>query len=102
MKPVAVTEALTARVDTDGNASSIPGCRLVTSKSSAQLRLHVEQHPDEHFAAALPKLDALCDAFQRATGWELRHEQSPGGLGEVWSTTIDGCGAMTLTSWPDR
>jgi phosphoserine phosphatase RsbU/P len=79
-------------VDTDGIDFSIPGCRLVTSKSSTQLRLHVEQHPDEHFAAALPKLDALCDAFQRATGWELRHEQSPGGLGEVWSTTIDGCG----------
>jgi phosphoserine phosphatase RsbU/P len=79
-------------VNTDGKGSSFPGCRLVSSKSSSQLRLHVEQHPDEQLSAAPPKLGPLCDAFQRATGWELRHEQSPGGLGEVWSTTIDGCG----------
>jgi serine phosphatase RsbU (regulator of sigma subunit) len=70
----------------------IPGCRTVTSKSSTQLRLHVEQHPDEQIPAALPQLNKLCHAFQQATGWELRHELSPGCMGEVWSTAIDGCG----------
>ncbi len=64
----------------------------MTSKSSTQLRLHVEQHPDEQAPAGLPQLGPLCNSFQQATGWELRHEKSPGCLGEVWSTTIDGCG----------
>ena len=40
----------------------------------------------------IAQLGPLCRAFEQATGWQLRHEQAPAGLGEVWSTTIDGHG----------
>jgi serine phosphatase RsbU (regulator of sigma subunit) len=64
----------------------------VTSKSKTQLRLHVEQHPDDQALLPIAPLAPLVAAFERATGWQLRLEQTPAGLGETWSTTIDSCG----------
>ena len=64
----------------------------MTSNQATPLRLHVEEHPDEQFASVIPQIAPLLGAFEKATGWQLRYEQSPAGLGEAWSTTIDGHG----------
>ena len=64
----------------------------MTSHQATPLRLHVEEHPDEQFSSAIPQIAPLCSAFEKATGWELRFEQSPAGLGEAWSTTIEAHG----------
>src|SRR5262245_15127338 len=61
----------------------------VTDKSTAHLRLHVEEVPGQP-ALALPQLAPLCRAFEQATGWQRRCEQSPAGLGEAWSMAIGG------------
>ena len=61
----------------------------MTQPSPARLRLHIEDAA-EPSAPALPPLAPLCQAFEQATGWELRVEQSPPGIGEVWSTAIGG------------
>src|SRR3954451_5418630 len=60
----------------------------VSSKSTAQLRLHTEQ-VDEQPSVGLAELDPLCRAFETATGWQLRYEASPVGLGETWATPLD-------------
>src|SRR5439155_23138016 len=65
---------------------------FVTSNQATPLRLHVEEHPDERLSFIAPQIAPLCSAFEKATGWQLRYEQSPAGLGEAWSTTIDGHG----------
>jgi serine phosphatase RsbU (regulator of sigma subunit) len=59
----------------------------VTQPSPARLRLHVEEAA-ETLNPALPPLAPLCQAFEQTTGWELRFEKSPPGIGEVWSTAI--------------
>ncbi len=61
----------------------------MTQPSSARLRLHVEDAA-EPSAPVLPPLAPLCQAFEQATGWDLRVEHSPPGIGEVWSTAIGG------------
>jgi len=66
--------------------------KLVTSHQATPLRLHVEEHPDEQLSSSIPQIAPLCSAFEKATGWELRYEQSPAGLGEAWSTTIEAHG----------
>jgi len=60
-----------------------------SSNQATPLRLHVEEHPDEQLACIIPQIAPLCSAFEKATGWQLRYEQSPAGLGEAWSTTIE-------------
>jgi sigma-B regulation protein RsbU (phosphoserine phosphatase) len=62
----------------------------VTKKTTTQLRLHVEQHPDEQAPLPISELAPLTHAFEQATRWQLRYEQRPAGPGEVWSTTIEG------------
>jgi sigma-B regulation protein RsbU (phosphoserine phosphatase) len=64
----------------------------VTNPSPAHLRLHVEENAGESLAPPVVQLAPLLQAFEQATGWQLRYEQSPAGLGEVWSTTITGGG----------
>ena len=64
----------------------------MTSNQATPLRLHVEEHPDEQLACIIPQIAPLCSAFEKATGWQLRCEQSPAGLGEAWSTTIEAHG----------
>jgi phosphoserine phosphatase RsbU/P len=54
--------------------------------------LHVGERSDEASALSIPQFAPLCSAFERATGWQLRLENSPAGIGEAWSTTIDNCG----------
>ena len=61
--------------------------RHVTDKTTARLKLHVEEIPEQP-ALALPQLAPLCRAFEQATGWQLRYEQSPAGIGEAWSMAI--------------
>jgi serine phosphatase RsbU (regulator of sigma subunit) len=61
----------------------------VTSNQATSLRLHVEEHPDEQLASTIPQIAPLCSAFEKATGWQLRYEQSPAGPGEAWSATIE-------------
>ena len=70
--------------------------------TNSGLRLHVEEQIDEPLALSIAQLGPLLGAFEQATGWELRYEQSPAGLGEVWSTTVDGCGQPhgRLVIWP--
>src|SRR2546427_2094462 len=65
---------------------------FVTSNQATPLRLHIEEHPDQQLSCVIPQIAPLCSAFEKATGWQLRYEQSPAGLGEVWSTTIEGNG----------
>src|SRR5262249_53669407 len=65
-------------------------------KSSAQLRLHVEDLPDEQPLLTPPLLAPVVRAVERLTGWRLSYETTPAGPGEVWSTTIDG-GSGTST-----
>jgi phosphoserine phosphatase RsbU/P len=67
----------------------------VTKKTATQLRLHVEQHPDEQPVLPITQLGSLPSAFEQATGWQLRLEQRPSGPGEVWSTTIQSYGRST-------
>jgi sigma-B regulation protein RsbU (phosphoserine phosphatase) len=67
----------------------------VTKKSAPQLRLHTEECPlvPGTVAEQFPQLAAVCDSFQRATGWQLRYQTSPAELGEVWSAPVpDGRG----------
>jgi phosphoserine phosphatase RsbU/P len=64
----------------------------VTSKSSSKLRLHVEDQAAPRPTPADGPLASLRDAFERATGWELRLEQTPSGFGEAWSTTVESIG----------
>jgi len=64
----------------------------VTNPSPAHLRLHVEEYAGESPAPPVAQLAPLLQAFEQATGWQIRYEQSPAGLGEVWSTTVDGGG----------
>lgn len=62
----------------------------MTSDFTSRLKLHVEEQIEP--PPALPEADIapLAAAFERATGWELRVEQTPCAPGDVWSTTIDG------------
>jgi serine phosphatase RsbU (regulator of sigma subunit) len=62
----------------------------VNNPLPAHLRLHVEERIDEQPTQSAAELTPLLRAFEQATGWQLRYEPSPAGLGEVWSTTIDG------------
>ena len=65
----------------------------MANKSSAHLKLHVEELPAPAPTLAggeLPQLVPLCRAFERATGWQLRCAQFPGELGEAWSAPIPG------------
>jgi sigma-B regulation protein RsbU (phosphoserine phosphatase) len=78
---VTVTDGFPLRSSSDGPT--------VTFESPAHLRLHVEELPDEGPVLELPQLGPLVAAFEQATGWLLRYQQSPSGLGEVWSTTIE-------------
>ena len=74
---------------------------IVTKKSAAHLRLHVENPPADEpnlAAAGFPQLAALSRAFERTTGWQLRHQASPGGMGEAWSAPIEGGGRLALFS----
>jgi serine phosphatase RsbU (regulator of sigma subunit) len=67
----------------------------VTNKSAPQLRLHIEECSPVPVTVAerFPQLAALCDGFQRATGWQLRFQTSPAELGETWSAPVpDGRG----------
>jgi sigma-B regulation protein RsbU (phosphoserine phosphatase) len=67
----------------------------VTNKSAPQLRLHIEECSPVPVTVAerFPQLAALCDGFQRATGWQLRFQSSPAELGETWSAPVpDGRG----------
>ena len=75
--------------------------RHVTSKSTAQLRLHTEQTDDQPGVDA-PELHALCRAFETATGWELKYEKGLVGFGEVWSTPVDGGGRLVLRQGDDQ
>jgi serine phosphatase RsbU (regulator of sigma subunit) len=56
------------------------------------LRLHVEEQVDEPLALAISQLEPLLGAFEQATGWEMRYEQSALCGSEVWSASVDGCG----------
>jgi sigma-B regulation protein RsbU (phosphoserine phosphatase) len=67
----------------------------VTNKSTAQLRLHTEQADDQPGVAAT-EMDALCRAFETATGWELGYETSALGFGETWATQVEGGGRLVL------
>jgi phosphoserine phosphatase RsbU/P len=67
-------------------------CLTVTSNQATPLRLHVEEHPDQQLGCTIPQIGPLCSAFEKATGWQLRYEQSPAGLGEAWSATIEAHG----------
>lgn len=65
----------------------------MTNKSSTHLKLHVEELPAEAPGLAdgeHPQLAAICRAFERASGWQLRYQQAAGDLGEVWSASIPG------------
>ncbi len=65
----------------------------MTNKSSTHLKLHVEELPAEAPGLAdgeHPQLAAICRAFERASGWQLRYQQAAGDLGEVWSAAIPG------------
>ena len=64
----------------------------MTSHQATPLRLHIEEVPDEQLACAIPQIAPLCAAFEKATGWQLRYEQSPAGHGEAWSTVIESHG----------
>jgi serine phosphatase RsbU (regulator of sigma subunit) len=62
----------------------------VTNK---HLKLHVEEPPAAAPLLAhgdLPQLAALCRAFERATGWQLRYQQFGSELGEAWSAPVAG------------
>ena len=77
----------------------------MNNPSPAQLRLHVEERCDEQPVSSPAELAPLLRAFEQATGWQLRYEPSPAGLGEVWSTTIDGgagqaAGRLVLATAP--
>jgi serine phosphatase RsbU (regulator of sigma subunit) len=61
----------------------------VTNSLPAHLRLHVEEQGGESSSLPLPELGPLLKAFEHATGWQLRYEQSAASGGEIWSTTID-------------
>jgi serine phosphatase RsbU (regulator of sigma subunit) len=61
----------------------------MTEKTPPSLRLHVEPPASEPSALPSPALASLLAAFETATGWQLRYEQAPPGLGEVWSATIE-------------
>ena len=63
----------------------------MTDKST-RLKLHVEEAPEQP-ALAWPQAGALCRAFEQATGWQLRCEQAPAGMGEAWSMAIGGASA---------
>jgi phosphoserine phosphatase RsbU/P len=80
------------RLFTDGSSllSALKPNLPVTNPSFAHLRLHIEDLPDEAPAHSPAELESLCQAFEQATGWQLRYESAPAGLGEAWSTTIDG------------
>jgi sigma-B regulation protein RsbU (phosphoserine phosphatase) len=83
---------------TDNSKSSVPltSCNCaVTRKSAPQLRIHVEDCSRTAVTAAeqFPQLAALCDSFERATGWQLRYQTFPAELGEEWSAPVaDGRG----------
>jgi serine phosphatase RsbU (regulator of sigma subunit) len=62
----------------------------VTNRQPPALRLHLEERADEPSSPLAVQIAPLLTAFERATGWELRYEQTPAGIGEVWSTIIDG------------
>jgi phosphoserine phosphatase RsbU/P len=68
----------------------------VSSRSLANLRLHVEEPSDSEVGGPRSEvrdqadlIARLTQAFGAATGWDLRLEQSPLGFGEAWSKTID-------------
>lgn len=60
--------------------------------SSSHLRLHIEPQPApprDSIAEAFAGIDSLCQAFERATGWEIRvvETSQPEGS-ELWSAEI--------------
>src|SRR6187200_3732991 len=84
----------------DGIHAPLGHGHFVTSKSSAQLRLHTER-TDEQPGIETAELDSLCRAFETATGWELKHEKAAVGFGETWATPIDGGGRLVLRQADD-
>ncbi len=73
---------------------------LVTKKTAAHLKLHVEDlppSPPELAEGEVPQLAALCRAFEQTTGWQLRHELAQSGLGETWSAPIQGGGRLVMS-----
>jgi serine phosphatase RsbU (regulator of sigma subunit) len=94
METVAVTDAVQARVvSCDHGGLQHSQCRAVVTNKSTHLKLHVEDLPSEAPSLAdaeHPHLAALCRAFERASGWQLRYQHAAGDLGEVWSAGIAG------------
>src|SRR5262245_591018 len=78
--------------------------KKLPSVTNSGLRLHVEEQIDEPLALGVSQLGPLLSAFEQATGWELRYEQSNTSLGEVWSATVVGCGqaGARLTLMPSQ
>jgi serine phosphatase RsbU (regulator of sigma subunit) len=73
----------------------------VTKKTAAHLKLHVEELPagaPQLAEAEVPQLATLCRAFEQTTGWQLRHEQTLGSLGEAWSAPIQGGGRLVMAA----
>jgi len=67
----------------------LPPFSRVTEKTPPSLRLHVEPPLSESTSLPTAALAGLLAAFEQATGWQLRCEQAPPGIGEVWSAAID-------------
>jgi serine phosphatase RsbU (regulator of sigma subunit) len=75
----------------------------VTNKSSAHLKLHVEEPLADGPTlpeTEIPQLAALCRAFERSTGWQIRYQSVGGEMGEVWSAPVNTatrqCGRLAM------
>jgi serine phosphatase RsbU (regulator of sigma subunit) len=71
------------------SGNTCPLSNRVSEKSITSLRLHVEPSSSEPTSLPTAALAGLLAAFEQATGWQLRYEQAPPGIGEAWSATIE-------------
>lgn len=75
-------------------------------RQPSHLRLHVEPSrpaPAETVAGRFSGVKALCEAFQDATGWDLRFEEEAGPeTNELWSATINQPGGKQSRLVVDR
>lgn len=81
------------RVGQDGEKPlrSNPG-RPVTKQIPAYLKLHVEDslgYAPGKATSDTSLLEPLCEAFARATGWQLNFQEQTAELGDAWSAPVD-------------
>ena len=85
----------------EGSCLALLRLAAVTKKSTAHLKLHVEELPPgapSLDSPDVPQLATMCRAFEQTTGWQLRHEVTQSGLGEAWSAPISGGGRLILSA----